>query len=408
MAHERKQSLGKEPEIISPVEHSPIAAEELRQDSLSELARNKVGTWFNNYQTLGVYDIEGCFDPRPVNDELQVIEQNSIGAGFPYKKWWAGIYNYPGVRANVKQTHFAKVENGKRPIGCGAQDTMAKIRAGEIMPSEGITSHVVENVHEDPLVQGIFQAQITSALLKPDGARIFVVTQDHLSGLIHPVAEFRTISGVETRITSVQLRDVLAARNQKELQERYDPRAIYLDGIPSVPKSSLSDEFLEYLEMADRKITDVLVKNPDFSERQAVANPRAFIISSNKIPIQNRLPANFGDFGTASKLHIPRKKGEDEIIKIDQQTIKSAVDQMQYGVELSVKNHNDPAKDFSKTHVMIIENGSYLLSLEIAEQILTKPWMRKWIMLPNHQLFVSETRGSRIVKIEELTPLSSI
>ena len=155
--------------------------------------------------------------------------------------------------------------------------------------------------------------------------------------------------------------------------------------------------------MADKKMTELLRDNPDFNERQAVQNPQAFIISTNKIPVQNRYPYNFGDFGTAFKVHIPRTKGEDQVVNIDQRTIKSAIDQIQYGVEHSVENHDNPNKDFSKTHIMLIETGDYLQSLKIAEQIMTKPWMKRWIELPDHQLFVSETRGSRILKIEELT-----
>jgi hypothetical protein len=395
------QNLGKGPETLSPIEHIPVTVSGLLEDNQSELARNKVGIWFNNYETLGTYVVEGCADARPVNDPLRVIEQNSVAAGFPYKKGYVNLYNDPRTRGIVKQTHFAKIELGKRPNGCGGQDTMAKIRAGEIDPTEGITNFVAENVHEDPLVQSVFQAQQTSRLLRVDRANIFVVSQNHTRGLVYPIGEFRIFNKTESRVMPVQLRDVLAARDQKELQESYDPRAIYLDGIPEVPRTSLSDEFIEYLQMADQKMTELLRDNPDFSERQAVQNPQAFIISANKIPFQIRYPSHFGDFGTAFKVHIPRTKGEDQVVSIDQKTIKSALDQMQYGVEHSVANHDNSNKDFSRTHVMLIETGDYLQSLKIAEQIMAKPWMKKWIELPGHQLFVSETRGSRTLKIEE-------
>ena len=162
----------------------------------------------------------------------------------------------------------------------------------------------------------------------------------------------------------------------------------------------LSEESQDYLKMADGKMKKVLDEVKDFSERQAVQNPWALVISTSKIPIENRYPDYFGNLQSPFKVDIPRAKSE-QITDIDQRTITSAINQMEYAVGKSVENHDNPNTDFSNSHVLLIETSGFDQSLKIAQQITSKEWMKKWLALPDHQILVAETRGGHTIKIEE-------
>jgi hypothetical protein len=162
-----------------------------------------------------------------------------------------------------------------------------------------------------------------------------------------------------------------------------------------------SDKSREYLGMADKKMQKVLSEIKDLSDRQAGQNPWALVISTCKIPIENRYPEYFGTLQSPFKVDIPRAKSE-QITHIDDKTISSAINQMEYAVTKSVENHGNPNADFSNSHVLLIETSGFEQSSEIARQILEKKWMQRWIILSGHQLFISEVRGGRTLKLDEI------
>lgn len=377
-----------------------IRAEDFITDNQSELAQNKIRTWYDNYQQGKVYLRVACSDARPVFDEELVWNQRSVAGGFPHKDSYIDTYTNSRIPAIVVDTHYGQFEIGKRPEGCGGQDTKAKINAGSVEPAEGITEFVHKNVHEDPIIQGILQAREIIDRLGRGTGRVFVTTQDHRTGRIIPVAEYMIEDGVEHRDIPIEFRPFLKARTDKEREQAYLPEAVYANGIPHLSESTLSPAFREYLILARKKVARVQEKYPDFNERQAVQNPWALVISTNKMPIQNRYPTLFGELASAFQVDLPRLKSVQGVVTVPEDAITSAVGQIEYAIKHAIENHGNPNADFSKSKMLFIETGSLDQSKEIARRILEKHWAKRWIALGGRVL-VAETHGADTYRAEE-------
>ena len=394
-----------------------ITAETFRLDNQSELAKAKIDLWYKNYNQGKSYLRLGCSDARPVFDEELVWSQRSVSCGFPHKDIYADAYTGSKVIATVVDTHYGKFENGKRPEGCGGQDTSAKIKSGVIEVTEGITGYVSENVHEDPIVQGILQAKEVVTHLKNSGkeGRVFVTTQDHRSGLIVPVAEYVVANGkLVSSITALGFGTFFDAETEEEIERAYMPSILYATGIPSLTENSVSGEFKKYLEIAKNKVDRVKAEHSDFSETQAVQNPWALVISANKIPVQNRYPTLFGNLGSAFQVDIPRTKNEREGVVIPPEAIETAICQMQYAMEHAVEHHGIPNTDFSDSKTLFIETGSLSQSRRVAHQLFAKDenglfvkdWAGAWLALGG-KVFLAETHAGTTSRTEEYVPIAA-
>jgi hypothetical protein len=238
-------------------------------------------------------------------------------------------------------------------------------------------------------------------IARHESGRIFVTTQQHHTGKIVPVAEFNIVNGnLESGSILPVLMPFLVAETKAQQEAAYNPAVIYAEGIPQLPEEELSDEFKEYLAIADAKMLKTQEEHPNLSERQEVQNPWALVISTNKIPIQDRYPTLFGDIGTAFEVDIPRTKSKDGIT-ISQHAINEAVKQMQYAMEHAV-NPDDPS--FSNSKVLFIETGDIEQSLRIAEHLAKKEWAKKWIDWGG-RVIIAETHGVITSKVEELEPV---
>jgi len=401
---EGEQGLVRSVEQPGPTEHQRIEVKALSEDNKSVLAQQKIDLWLSNYDSGRVFIEIGCSDKRPISAESRVIKLQSVGAGFPHKAEYNKVYNDQRIEAIVVRTHFdgIRLVAGERPSGCGGQDTKAKIVTGLITPKEGITDFVDHNVDQDPLVQSFLQAyQVAEQLSESSCRTVIVANQDHRRGLTRLVGEISVVNGIRKILIPEVLVPVIEAKSEEEKQKEYNPKLIYANGIPELPRSMASDKSRDYLETADEKMRDVLTEVKDFTERQATQNPWALVISTSKIPIENRYPEHFKTLKSPFKVDIPRAKSE-QITHIDQGTISCAINQMEYAITKSIENHNNPNADFSDSHVLLIETSGFDQSSEIARQILTKTWMQKWILLPDHQLFVSEVRDGRTLKLDEI------
>ena len=394
------------PEAMGPIHHGKLDLRAFWDDNKSDLAIQEVNRFYEQYNEGKCFMEFDCSDKRTYSSPLSVIKFQAVGVGFPYQEEYKAIYNFPLIKAIAVRTHFDGINfiPGKRPSHCGGGDTSAAIEDGTITPTEGITEYVEENVHKDILVQDFLVGKrIASCLDTGSCGTVVIAHLDHRRALTKPVGEFTKERGFRKSIIPESLIPVIEAKNKKERQAAYDPAVIYAEGMPEVPRDVLSYKAREYLEMTDQYMAYQLSTYPDFSERQASQNPWALVISTSKVPIENRHPMHFGNLETPFKVDIPRVKSE-QITYIDQETINSVIDQMEYAIRKSVKNHDNPKADFSNSHVLLIETSGFDQSVNIATQICAKKWMKDWLALPDHQVLVSEVRAGHTLKLEEFDP----
>lgn len=410
MTHPRESGIPPQgTETRRPVEHRAYTKKDFLDDNRSAGEKGgKIDRWMINYEGGNHVVLRDCTDARNTFDDEITTEESSISTGSAHKSSFAPRYNDPRVSAVVNRTHFDALlsEPGKRPVGCGGQDTRELIRNGSVVPSEGATLFVADNVHEDPLVQSFLQAKdIISHRLTGKIGRVFVTTLDHRSGEVIPVGEYIRAHGIEYRAIPIVLTDLVDATDDDQRQKFYHPREIYAEGIPRLPMTQLSPEFQEYLKVEERKMLELHDIYKDFSTRQAVQDPTFFAIGTNKIPFRTRFPGIFGELGSLFKIHIPRRKTE-QFVQIEQSAIEEAVRQLHYGVGKSLAHHGEPGKEFASTHVLFIDTGDFSQSERIAGNLMGHAWFRDWAGLPGHQIFAAESRSGNTLRVEEL-PLTA-
>lgn len=389
-------------EITGPIDHPLISPADFLRDNRGDLAKQRLFTWRAAFESGNAFLEIRCADARIATDFSRVSPQGSVAAGFPHRGDYSGLYNDGRFRGLVIKTHYDAIRSkpGERPVGCGGQDTAEAIAVGRIQPGTGITGFVDANVDQDPLIQGFLQAQNTMMHLKKDG-KILVVTQDHRRAEVHPVGEFDLSGGEYRRTIPRVIRDVLEAPNERERRQRYNPAEIYANGMPSISQSYLSDEALEYLELADDTMTGLLDTYQDYEARQEVQNPFALVIRDSKVPLQVTYPGYFSEPGSSFMLSVPREK-TGEVVLIVEKAINTAIDQIEYAVTQSVANHDDFTKPFSNSRLVLIETADMRQSETIAEELVRQPWMRTWHSLEGHQVFLAESRAGILHRIQEL------
>jgi hypothetical protein len=385
----------------------PVEAQDFLDDNHSELAAQKIARWQEIYKSGNGYIRVGCADARPIFDEDYVWNQRSIAAGFPDKTLYALTY-MSNVKAVVVDTHYGNAETGKRPTGCGGQDTKAQIRANHTSTeNDGLLEMVDKNVHEDPIYNGIDQARkIINEIIDRGGrnGKVFVTTQDHHTGKLIPVAEFIIKNGVLHRDIPVEYVKLLQANSEQQLEEDYDPATIYRNGVPHLVADELSPEFVEYLEIQERKRIALMERHPDFTQRQDVQNPWALVINANKIPVQSRMPTLFGSIGDAYELDIPGLKS-DRVVTVSNEAITAAVFQMKYAMKHTIKHKDNPEASFGRSKTLFIDTGSLHQSQLIAQRLMQEEWAKEWKALGG-RIFLAETgKGGIMQRVEEYHPV---
>lgn len=381
-----------------------VEAQDFLDDNHSALAQEKIDRWNKNYKSGRSYIRVGCADARPIYDEEHVWNQRSIAAGFPNKELYALTY-ISGVRAVIVDTHYGNFEFGKRPTGCGGQDTRANMRANGIPTNGGgLLGLVGENIHEDPIYNGIEQARkiVREIVRKRGEGKVFVTTQDHHTGILIPVAEYTIKDGVQKRTIPIEYIDLAQAR-EEDLEKIYNPAEIYQNGIPHLPEDGLSPEFKEYLRITNEKRLSLLQRYPDLSQRQEVQNPWALIITTNKIDTRNRFPKLLGNPGDFFELDVPGLKAE-RIVTVPDEAIEAAIHQIRYAIDHANQNHDHPNAAFAKSKTLIVDTGSIHQSQHIVRRLLQEDWAQQWVGLGG-KIFVAATgKSGRLEKIEPFTP----
>lgn len=337
-----------------------------------------------------------CGDARPITARPQdILRLPSIAASGSIEPFYSA-YVGSQSKAIIEKPHYSKFlfVPGKIPMGCGgngAKQTM--MRDGKDSVEGDIGNYVAENIpHADVIINSIFRAQNLAQITdKP----ILASAQDHITGEVKPLAWFqKTPRDTIEYDTAISLNWLFS--------DNYDPAKIYENGIPELDRNRLPDVFQQRLNEYDKYIEQLQEEFPDLEDTQRVQNPKTIVLSTNIKPLGIRYPRIFGLPGSAFETRFGRERTEGED-SLQEDSLREGLNQTHYPILHSVLNHGDDTKDFSKTIRVLIETSDLNLSLNLACELADKPWMQKWMDLPNHKIIVAQARGGETTKAQYLT-----
>lgn len=353
------------------------------EDNLSPQAESNRNAFYAILKNGQLYFVRRCSDARGNIPEENCIDISNIATDGPQEPY-KDLMIYDGVQAIVELVHYdGKIfRPGHFPEGCGglkAKEEQLASASSRDIKRFGLPRYVEAIKSPDPVVLAYYNAEsIASHTHKP----VLAAIQEHISGIIFPLATFQNEEGEITCRTKIPTRYML--------QGQYDQRVIYQNGIPTLNEGNIPEVFQTFLELNRKQISGLEEEYPNLHEMLQIQNPKFAIITTEKISARLRYPSLLKEPGSYFQVHIPRDKYE-QVIFIDQRTIDTAIEQVQY-----------PVEHFSKIDTILIETGDLTQSKRIGSSLEKTDWMQKWkARRPNHQIFTGETRAGKLVRLEE-------
>lgn len=376
-----------------------VSVRTILESNQSDEAKKRREKWHNNFLEGKIRIIRKCSDSREITaDPTTEIVVAYIAAGGPVEAC-AQLVNMPEVECNQVMPHFdgKTIENktGVAPKKCGGADEKEKQRLnGDPENGGGINGYIKHQIpHPDILVSGIITAR---ALAHLTGKSILVAPVDHRNFKIYPVAHFATDESghIAQRIMPRELQKCLDTNN-------YDPKIIYAEGIPTIPEHELPEEQIRFILDFQRRAVDMKRRYPNLEEMQGIQSPPLVYFSTEIRPIEVMVP-ELDVPGTVFQTFVPRQRVGSSI-RTPLSTLIRSIVQLEYPISQAIKNHGKPGEPFSTTRRLWINTDRYGNSLKISEALGKKPWMKEWLRLPDHHIYVSESNNGEIVRMEQIT-----
>lgn len=378
-------------EITKTPENIVISPETLFADNQSEKAKKLSLAWEENRRQGNLWGIVTCGDARimtPCPERL--ISVRSIAtAGTKEVK----IFSDKGLKFVVVMSHVDgdTIETGKRPKGCGGLGAKEEaLNGNHEKPIAGIQYYIDNNIeHPDPVIQAFISArEIRNTTGKPSLA----VIQNHRTGKVYPFAVFfKDYQTVSKNLDGIDLKE-------------YSPAKIYAEGLPILPDEAIPDMFKEFINANTQQVNEILIKYPNFKDVQKVQNPRLVVISSKLPSVRIRYPETTDVPGFVFKLFLSREKERPGKIAISANALRETIGQAQYPLEHAVHNFGQLDKPFSKTDRVLIETSDINVSRFVAQKLADNPWMKEWLVLPDHRLLVAQNIEGVSNIIEDFAP----
>ena len=354
--------------IITPVS--------LYEDAHSREALESNNKWEEARRDQKLTVFMGCSDARlmiPFGDTISARSIATAGAKQPYDT----LVESDMVRQVVILAHHDgdTVMPGMRPSGCGGLGAKAD---AEMAKSERRIARFVKEHVQHPDV--IIQAWISGlTIAERTGKPVLAATQDHITGIMYPLAAF--INGGQEIKSGVSVR--------KLLEGQYNPAEIYANGLPVLNENSLQPDLRNILVENKIQVAEVNQKYPNLRHMAKVQRPRMVVFSTGIRSMKLRYPKTSEIPGTIFKLHVPRQViGGTTYIPSD--VLESSLDQAEYPIHYAAKNYGKPSEPFSTTDRFLIETNDIELSKHLAYRLLQEEWMREWAGLPDHHIIVAQ------------------
>lgn len=378
----------KEGYSVPQKERPRITPDDFEQDGNSRQAREFADSWLEAQREGDLTAIIGCSDARTIYNPKNAVGIRTIAAAVPEELYKNVLSKDFGTKNVVVMAHHdgRRVQEGSRPPGCGGRDEKAKMRdAMENPNSEGALRYVHEHVtHEDPII-GAYSSALDIA--ERANLPVMAVTLDHITGKLTPLASFQQTSrgGIEYH-SPVSIRKILDGH--------YDPKEVYSQGIPAMGSESIPDDFQIFLRRHERYIDDIKLRNPEFESEQAIQNPDTVLITTVVRPSRGRLPKLSGESSNRIFAITVARKSGDENTDVDEQSIISAADEVEYPLANGILSGGDPNRPFSSLNhngTVIIETRNIARSRNVAYVLMQKPWFKNWAKNSGNKIMVAQT-----------------
>ena len=366
-------------EELSLLDSDAITPDFLLGDNQSQKAEEGRMAWNKNRRNGKLALVEACSDSRiilPPPSRIAVIR--SITAAFP-KDGFRDLIDADGMNVGVVMTHYDRrtVVPGKKPNGCGGLNARDAFENGDRKASteEGIHKFVEQQIKtSDPTIQA---ARAASEMSEHTTNPILFLTQDTITGFPYLQGIFQ-----EGKISTLAF----------PIQQlwNYDEQALYADGIPFLEEHVIPDYALEFLQSIRNRAQGYQRAYDSFTKRQEEQNPPLMIISTDHRPAALRYPS-LDVPGQYFCITFPRKKDRIEsTIQIPIEDLLVALDQTEY-----------PITRFTNMRKILIETGDMNKSLEVAEALAGKTWMKPWLDMGN-TIMIDQTQAGITLDIQEL------
>jgi len=327
-----------------------------------------------------IFVIRTCGDARAANGlpPHRTLHVPSIATSSdldPYKDMAKNEFTQ-GI-ANVVHYDRITYKPGEKPKKCGGFDAKTETKNNRFgKKSTGIERYINRMPSDDPVIANIFQSELLANISdKP----VLAVIQDHRTALFYPMVMFLN-GGTEIR-TSMPIRNFL--------QDLYDPKVIYKDGIPCLDETQLIPAFQELLELNRIESARIQTEYEDFVKETEFQNPEFLIFTTEKTTARERYPKNLKKPSSYFSIHLARENTPTKLAVITRGAMQEAIEQAEY-----------PISHFKKIHTILIETPDIEQSKGFAKELLRAMKNENWTAVCNFQIFSAASISGRTTRIE--------
>lgn len=349
--------------------------EKLLADNYSPKANDQIIEWREYRHSGQLFVVFACSDARLILPKF-AYHIRTISAAGP-RSPWEGLLNYPQARGILIFDHF----------DCGGLEAKSKIELGASdVDDDKATGFAKDHIWStDPIRQSLLTASWTASRTSK---HVLAVVQDHCDGKLYVQGAFHNNDQTEHKTVPTYL-----------LTQKYIDEDIYANGRPELRADLVPPLFHPSLNEVDQKAARLLVKYPDFEQKQLVQDPEFIVLSTITKPFEVRFPSLCGD---AFIVNIKRQS-LDEHSDIDNKYIKEGLRQMHYPLSHCVDNQNFQGRAaFKNSRCLIIETGKMEDSERLFRQISRRDYVNDWLGLPDREIIISEVIAGHIQQIRKV------
>ncbi|HRN96284.1 MAG TPA: hypothetical protein PLD54_02465 [Candidatus Levybacteria bacterium] len=393
------EAFGKEPAS----ETLYISPEFLHQENQSEQAQARIGSWNVARGQGRLVAQKRCGDARPsLVKATEAVDIRTIACGGSNEPYDA-LLNSPGVKMAGNFTHHdgeemekfiadPMIEELPESVLCGGQQGAQKGVTGEV----GIGCYIEQDIeHFDPTVQAVV---VAAEAAKSTDKIVFAASQDHLSGLAHPIAWFANHGKISA--SAIPQGDIYEMMYNPE---SFDARRVYENGFPTLKAGEMPNVLAEFFETNQQQVAEMAEKYPDLRDRKKVQDPGVIILSTDIRPVVVRYPG-LEVPGSFFELRVPRTKINGVDIQIDVDELERVLNQAEYAITHATAHAGQKGKSFASMKQLLIETRTMDKSRHLADVITQKLWMQDWLQLGDTEILLAQTVGGQLQDADKYSP----
>ncbi len=381
-----------------------LSADILIKDNQSPIAENFLNRWNEDLYVQNISVILGCSEPRLIVPSTGIAMMRSIGATALPELYDSVLNEQFNPRAVIVMTHHdgETVKPHQMPKGCGGLGAKAMQGSHEDEPHKKLeysASYIDKYIiHSDPFIHGLYTGhEIAERSRRPT----LVVTQDHRTGTLYPLASFIPSLGKDLIVRS-------AIPLRSGFEGRYNPSEIYRNGIPHLTEKEIPYEFGVFMRRHNLFAEQVRKSHPNLYTTQKMINPSIVALTTELRSMQARFPTVIGvSPNTIFTVTVPRDtKQTKNSYTLDLDGMKRVFDQTHYAFAHALEHEGNPQQAFSSLYgkgTLLIEGDNIKQLNEAAEYSLELPYIKEWSKIKGNKIILMETNKGRVLKARQIT-----